>query len=60
VHDYAVKFWVIADNLTDDVSEIVHIEIPNTLDKIVYTPIRKHSREYAELDRLFLASLFDT
>jgi len=51
--DVAIKFWVIADNLTTDKSEIIHVLIPESLDTIVYSSIAKNTKEYAELDKLF-------
>lgn len=52
-YDLAVKFWVIADNLAYDLSAMFHIQIPSTYDTINWSPVKKNSVEYKELDKLF-------
>jgi hypothetical protein len=38
--DLAVKFWIIAENLTEDVSEIFHVEIRDSFDTIICTKFK--------------------
>ncbi len=52
LYELAVKFWIIAENLTNEASEIFHIEISASLDMINCRKVRRHSIEYMKLDKL--------
>jgi hypothetical protein len=45
----AVKFWIIAENPTEEVSEIYHVEIPGSYEAVICTRHSKRSKEYKEL-----------
>lgn len=52
--EIAAKFWIIAENITEEVSEIFHIEIPNSYDNILCTRYPKDSKKYKELSKKLL------
>lgn len=55
--DYVVKFWIIADNLTSEVSQIVHVKIPEGLDTIIFDSMKKGTKSFAAVDAFFEATL---
>jgi hypothetical protein len=52
-YELAIKFWLIAENLTKEVSEIFHVEIPQSFDAINCTKYSKGSKEYKKLNEKF-------
>ena len=52
IYDLAVKFWIVAENLTKESSKIFHIEIPESLDRIDCSEVPKHTRKYKKFDKL--------
>jgi hypothetical protein len=52
-HEVAVKFWLIAENLTEEVSEIFHVEIPESFNTINSTRYDRNSKSYRELNKWF-------
>jgi len=53
--DLALKFWTVSENISKDVSEIFHIEIPNSLNAIVCTKLKKRSGQYKEFEKMLSA-----
>jgi hypothetical protein len=53
----AMKFWIIADNLDKEVSRIYHVEIPDSYENIICTPVSKEKdkSKYEEFDKLLSA-----
>lgn len=49
MYNLAVKFWVTADNLPKEISEIYHIEIPSNSNTILWKKYEKKTKEYKEL-----------
>lgn len=52
LYDLALKFWIVSENMTEDVTQIFHVEIPNSLDNIVCTKLRKSSKQYKQFERM--------
>jgi hypothetical protein len=50
--DLILKFWITAENITKDTSEIFHIEIPGSLNDIICTKLEKGSKGYKEAGKL--------
>jgi hypothetical protein len=55
LYDLALKFWILGENLVDEVSEIYHVEVPNSLNGIVCTKLKKGSKEYKAFEKLLAA-----
>ena len=51
--DLAIKFWIIAENLTKEVSEIFRIQIPYSFDEIKCIHCKKGTKEFKELKEKF-------
>ena len=51
-HEFAIKFWIVAENITKEVSEILHVEIPTSLNSISCRKLHKNLKEYKEFDKL--------
>lgn len=49
---FAVKFWIIAENLTEQISEILHVEIPDSYETIACRRLKKGTKEYKDFDEL--------
>jgi hypothetical protein len=52
LYDLVLKFWIVSENMTNDVAEIFHVEIPNSLDGIACTRLKKRSREYRQFEKM--------
>jgi hypothetical protein len=48
-----VKFRIFAENTSDEVAEIFHIEIPASLDNIVCRKVKRLDRNYRKFNKLF-------
>ena len=50
--DLALKFWIVSENMAEDVAEIFHVEIPNSLNSIVCTRLKKRSGQYKRFEKI--------
>jgi hypothetical protein len=55
LYDLALKFWIVSENMTEDVAQIFHVEIPNALDAIICTKLKKGSKQYKQFEKMFSA-----
>jgi hypothetical protein len=51
-YDLAVKFWIVAENLSEEVSKIFQIEIPESYQGISCTEVKEKSEQYKEFSKL--------
>lgn len=51
-YDIVIKFWIVAENLSNEISDIFHVEIPKSLNRISCYRVKKTSREYKKYNSL--------
>jgi hypothetical protein len=51
-HEYAIKFWIVSENVSNELSELFHVELPASLDGISCTKLKKKSKQYRLFNKL--------
>jgi hypothetical protein len=49
---FAIKFWIVAENVSEDVSEIFYVEVPDSFETIICTKLKRGSKQYKDFDKL--------